>query len=152
MNIVHLGIGGAVARQPAAWVQSRPVIHVLITFLSPWQWNGAHRRCTWGVTAIRLRIYSLQAHHHRGGPLSQVTGSRPIPRVVLPAWLARSSVPVGFWGTRLVRPLASLKCSLCQLERLLCCSCICSPQGRTRCSHYLAETNFAGSHLPTFRA
>jgi hypothetical protein len=52
-NIVHLDS----VRQPAAWGQSQPVIgYVFITFLSLGQSNGTHRRCTWGLIAIWLRI------------------------------------------------------------------------------------------------
>jgi hypothetical protein len=93
-----------------------------MTSLSPGQWNGALRRCTWGLTAIiSLRIFSPRADHRHRGPLTWVTGSRPTPQVALPTWFAGSSIPVGFLlVARLVRPLASLKCSFYELERTLC--------------------------------
>lgn len=111
-NILYLGI----TRQPAAWGQSWSIIGDVFIYFPSGQWNGAHGRCTWGLTAVRLH----SPHRHRGSPLTWVTGSRPT-RVVLPTWLARSSVPVGFLEMRLVQSLTSLKRSSCQLERNLCC-------------------------------
>ncbi len=108
-------------RHPAAWGQSGLIIDdVFITFLFSGQWNGAHRRCTWGIAANMRRIYNPQIGR-RGRPLTWVTGSRPLLQVIFPTWLARLSNSVGFLVARFIRSLVFLKCTFYQLEWFLCC-------------------------------
>jgi hypothetical protein len=72
------------------------------------------------MAANMRRIYNPQVGRH-GGPLTWVTGSRPLLlQVVYPTWLARFSIPVGFLVARLIQSLAFLKCTFYQLEWFLC--------------------------------